>query len=200
LPHQGIGRPTSAESRSDSATTMIHDNQPAKSSSSAQTARGTSWRFVIWYPIVAIVAYFFATHMLRPAARGGLRPGETPPPLAAAGWLNGAAPSDADLAGKVVVVDAWFAACPPCRHKAHELVTLYERFRDRVTFIGYGHYLAERIRRGRDSRQVDDGRRNLSLCLGDRRRRQGGLERGFARGIGRGDRRGAFECPIRLPC
>jgi len=115
---------------------MIHDNQPAKSSSSAQTARGTSWRFVIWYPIVAIVAYFFATHMLRPAARGGLRPGETPPPLAAAGWLNGAAPSDADLAGKVVVVDAWFAACPPCRHKAHELVTLYERFRDRVTFIG----------------------------------------------------------------
>jgi peroxiredoxin len=92
---------------------------------------------VICYPIIALVAWFFATQILRPPVRGGVRPGETAPAVTAAGWLNGGPPSAADLAGKVIVVDAWFAACPPCLKKAPELVKLHERFRERgVVFIG----------------------------------------------------------------
>jgi thiol-disulfide isomerase/thioredoxin len=103
----------------------------------ARGSRGGSWRVVIWFPIIAIVAYFFAIHIIRPPDRGGLRPGETAPAVTAAGWLNGERPTAADLSGKVVVVDAWFAACPPCRKKAPELVELYQRFHERgVVFIG----------------------------------------------------------------
>ena len=33
--------------------------------------------------------------------------GATPPKLVAEGWLNGAAPTESEMAGKVVVVDVW---------------------------------------------------------------------------------------------
>ena len=33
--------------------------------------------------------------------------GATPPKLVAEGWLNGAAPMESEMAGKVVVVDVW---------------------------------------------------------------------------------------------
>lgn len=107
------------------------------SGDTAQRARGVSWRIVIWYPLIAVAAWYFTTHILRPAARGGLRPGETAPAFTALGWLNGDPPSAAELKGKVVVIDAWFAACPPCRRKAPELVELFNRFQARgVVFIG----------------------------------------------------------------
>ncbi len=38
---------------------------------------------------------------------GPLGAGATPPVLLAEGWLNGTAPSESELAGKVVVVDVW---------------------------------------------------------------------------------------------
>lgn len=38
---------------------------------------------------------------------GGLAVGRPAPPLKAAGWINGKAPTESELAGKVVVVDAW---------------------------------------------------------------------------------------------
>lgn len=36
-----------------------------------------------------------------------LQPGEKAPPLKAAGWLNGPAPTADELAGNLVVVDIW---------------------------------------------------------------------------------------------
>jgi hypothetical protein len=36
-----------------------------------------------------------------------LQPGEKAPPLKAAGWLNGTAPTADELAGNLVVVDIW---------------------------------------------------------------------------------------------
>ena len=37
----------------------------------------------------------------------GLAVGEAAPKIEAAGWVNGKAPTEAELQGKVVVVDAW---------------------------------------------------------------------------------------------
>ncbi len=69
--------------------------------------------------------------------RGGLQVGALMPELRAAGWLNGSAPSRAKLAGKVVVVNAWFTTCPNCHEQAPELVQLYKKYHDRgVVFIG----------------------------------------------------------------
>ena len=58
------------------------------------------------------------------------------PKIQAAGWLNGPGPSEEDLHGKVIVVDAWAFWCSPCRRAAPELVQLYEKYKDRVVFIG----------------------------------------------------------------
>src|SRR5262249_18536870 len=59
------------------------------------------------------------------------------PPISAAGWLNGEAPAPEERAGKVIVLEAWFAACPHCAKEAPELVRAYERFREKgVVFIG----------------------------------------------------------------
>lgn len=38
---------------------------------------------------------------------GGLAVGEPAPVIEAAGWINGKPPSDSDLDGRVVVVEAW---------------------------------------------------------------------------------------------
>ena len=69
--------------------------------------------------------------------RGGLQVGAPMPELRAAGWLNGSAPSQAELAGKVVFVNAWFTTCPNCHEQTPELVQLYKKYHDRgVIFIG----------------------------------------------------------------
>jgi thiol-disulfide isomerase/thioredoxin len=96
--------------------------------------RFQSWRVFLVYPLVALIAFFFAIKLFQPPRTGGARPGQMAPPISAPDWLNGEPP---DIAGKVVVLDAWFAACPPCLKKAPELVRAHERFRDRgVVFIG----------------------------------------------------------------
>lgn len=69
----------------------------------------------------------------------GLEVGKSLPPLAAAGWLNlnGAAPTPANLQGKVVVVEIWATWCGPCRQQMPHMVSLYEQFKNRgVAFIG----------------------------------------------------------------
>jgi thiol-disulfide isomerase/thioredoxin len=50
---------------------------------------------------------------------------------------DGAAANSTDWLGSVVVVNFWYAACPPCRAEAPDLEALYEQFApDGVVFIG----------------------------------------------------------------
>lgn len=66
-----------------------------------------------------------------------LNVGQAAPALVAEGWLNSTLPSDAELAGKVLVVDAWAHWCPPCANAAPELVELYEQYKSQdVVFVG----------------------------------------------------------------
>ncbi len=62
--------------------------------------------------------------------------GTPAPKIQVAGWLNGPGPTAEELHGKVIVVDAWAFWCGPCRRQAPELVKLYEKYKDRVVFIG----------------------------------------------------------------
>jgi thiol-disulfide isomerase/thioredoxin len=49
--------------------------------------------------------------------------------------VEGDALSSADLAGEVVVVNFWYAGCPPCRVEAPFLASLSEEYAD-VAFVG----------------------------------------------------------------
>lgn len=67
----------------------------------------------------------------------GLPVGQPLPKLEAEGWLNGPGPTEEELAGKVVVIDAWAYWCGPCKREAPHLVQAYEKFKDQgVVFIG----------------------------------------------------------------
>ncbi|MCU1580290.1 MAG: TlpA family protein disulfide reductase [Rhodoglobus sp.] len=48
---------------------------------------------------------------------------------------SGGAVSSQDYAGKVYVVNFWYAACPPCRSEASDLKTLSDKYAD-VQFLG----------------------------------------------------------------
>lgn len=54
----------------------------------------------------------------------------------AAGWLNGPAPTRESLIGRVVLVDVWADWCDPCVGSTPEMVKLYQRFKDRVIWVG----------------------------------------------------------------
>lgn len=112
-------------------------NETDPTAPAAPTPASRWVRLLIVYPLVAVAAYVFVTQVLRFPKRGGLPPGISAPPLAAAGWLNGEPPSSKELAGQVVVIDAWFAACRYCRDTAPELVRLHAKYKDRgAIFIG----------------------------------------------------------------
>ena len=59
-------------------------------------------------------------------------------PLEFAGPLDvGGTFSSADYAGQVMVVNFWYAGCPPCRLEAPDLEALHQEFQDDgVVFIG----------------------------------------------------------------
>jgi thiol-disulfide isomerase/thioredoxin len=57
--------------------------------------------------------------------------GQPLPPLHVAGWLNTDRPlGDADLRGKVVLVDYWATWCRPCVRGIPDLIEFNRRFRD----------------------------------------------------------------------
>ncbi|HEY2837788.1 MAG TPA: TlpA disulfide reductase family protein [Pirellulales bacterium] len=66
-----------------------------------------------------------------------LRAGKPFPPLMAEGWFNGEAPTPEELKGQVFVVDVWASWCGPCKKAIPEMITTYEKYKDRgVRFFG----------------------------------------------------------------
>ncbi len=54
---------------------------------------------------------------------------------------NGDAVSSKDYAGKVLVVNFWYAGCPPCRVEAPDLEALYKKYQPQnVGFLGVNLY------------------------------------------------------------
>lgn len=45
-----------------------------------------------------------------------------------------------DLRGRVVVVNFWYASCPPCRAEAETLAAVATDYADRVSFVGVNVY------------------------------------------------------------
>src|SRR5262245_1692337 len=75
---------------------------------------------LLWIPVAALGAWLLITLVFPRERSGGLQVGTSLPSLAAASWLNGSPPDD--LAGKVVVLDAWGSFCLPCAVEAPHLV------------------------------------------------------------------------------
>jgi thiol-disulfide isomerase/thioredoxin len=107
-----------------------------KSNNDAASRERGSFGFA-WILIgLAIVVYFAMRSGGRPAA--GQFVGIPRPPLSVGGWLNAdTPPSDESLRGRVVLIDCWFADCPPCRASMPHLVEFYNRYRDQgLVLIG----------------------------------------------------------------
>lgn len=58
----------------------------------------------------------------------GCRPGDRPPPLPSYGWLDGKPLTWQELAGNVVIVDAWASWCPYCHVLASDLDAVCRRY------------------------------------------------------------------------
>src|SRR5260370_2588399 len=86
-----------------------------------RASRWPSMRALVLYPLIAVIAWFFATETFRAPrepSTAGLRPGEIAPPIAAEGWLNGDAPPPEDPAARVIVLPA---SLPPFPHSFSQL-------------------------------------------------------------------------------
>ena len=73
---------------------------------------------------------------LRDAACRPLVVGDRIPPLNMNHWINSRPLTLASLKGKIVLLDFWFIACPPCRKALPSLVALHKKLGDQIVMIG----------------------------------------------------------------
>lgn len=105
---------------------------------------GNGWSFFATLILVAACGYFLASLMQVSPNDDRHIPYDGPsligtrgPVIRAKGWFNGTAPTEADLQGKVIVIDAWAYWCGPCRRKAPKLIRLHKEFAPQgVVFLG----------------------------------------------------------------
>jgi len=58
--------------------------------------------------------------------------------------INGVVTKAKDLKGKIVILNFWFIACPPCRYEIPELNKLVEEYRNRTDIVFYAITLDNR--------------------------------------------------------
>lgn len=117
---------------------------PARSLDELSPQSSNGWVFFALLLVVAAGGYLFAQlfqmqddddrHIPFP---GPSQIGVSAPPIRAQGWFNGEPPTQAELQGKIILIDAWAYWCGPCRRKAPRLIRLYEEFAPQgVVFLG----------------------------------------------------------------
>jgi thiol-disulfide isomerase/thioredoxin len=96
-------------------------------------ALGAGGLLLLLILLAAVGAYLSARPEGGMDPTAGLAVGRPAPAIKAEGWVNGEPPS---LDGKVTVVQGWFYDCPYCWKEAPELASLYDKYGDRVAFVG----------------------------------------------------------------
>jgi thiol-disulfide isomerase/thioredoxin len=101
-----------------------------------KAAQGSGRPFGVAFFVVVAAAVAF-TLVLRLSIKPSTLVGRPAPVIRAEGWLNGPGPTEDELQGKVVVLDAWAYWCEPCRRAAPEMLRLYEEYHPKgVVFLG----------------------------------------------------------------
>ena len=92
---------------------------------------------IVFAVILVTVLMLYSKYSQQPLPSAGAAVGSLAPEITAAGWVNGSAPTQEELQGKLIVVEAWATWCLPCRIHAPELVKVYNKFKDKgIIFIG----------------------------------------------------------------
>ncbi len=93
--------------------------------------------------VVLVMQPETARHQRQPGA--GLI-GTPMPELLVEGWINGPGPTNEELKGKIVLIDAWAYWCGPCRKRAPELIKLHDDWSGKgVVFIGLTSEPADKL-------------------------------------------------------